>query len=391
MIKKISISGYKSIECLANFPLQRLNVLIGPNRGGKSNFLDFISLLGEAARGRLSKGLMEREGIGSVMWAGEEEIIPLQCELDIDFKSILDNQLKTIPSKSQKKKNVYSFELWRLSSAGYEIVEYFNDLKLREFSKINKVDFKIHDLEPIASELIVSQPLPIYQDNPFGLVGRFISKVSAYHYLDTSRLSRLRKPQIIETSLTEQDITLNENGDNLTNVYYHLFNDPENRDAKEEILTILQTIFQGFKEIIFPPIHGRGGIQLGWVEEHLRRPLYLSELSDGTIKFLCLLSILVNPHPPTVVCIDEPENSLHPEILNVLAELLVNASERMQIIVATHSPRLVTSCKPEDVVVVEPVNGASQFMRLKEKELEHWLRDFTLGELWEMGEIGGRM
>jgi predicted ATPase len=116
-------------------------------------------------------------------------------------------------------------------------------------------------------------------------------------------------------------------------------------------------------------------------------------MSDGTLTFLCLLAVLHDPEPPSLVCIDEPEVGLHPSLIYLLGDLLRDASERTQVIVATHSPRLISAMRAEDVVVVESIDGASHFKRFSSDELESlrsWLKDFSLGELWEQGEIGGR-
>jgi predicted ATPase len=115
-------------------------------------------------------------------------------------------------------------------------------------------------------------------------------------------------------------------------------------------------------------------------------------MSDGTLKFLCLLAVLLDPQPPPLVCIEEPELGLHPDALRVVADALVEASSKMQLVVTTHSEALVSalSSDPEAIVVVErDFDNSTQFRRLKKKQLEVWLKEYRLGELWRMGEIGG--
>ena len=124
----------------------------------------------------------------------------------------------------------------------------------------------------------------------------------------------------------------------------------------------------------------------------LSQPTPSNRLSDGTLKFLCLLAVLLNPQPPPLICIEEPELGLHPDALSLVAEALAEASERTQLIVTTHSPALVDafSGRPEAVVVCERVShGASELRRLSRKQLDIWLERYSLGELWRKGEIGG--
>lgn len=111
------------------------------------------------------------------------------------------------------------------------------------------------------------------------------------------------------------------------------------------------------------------------------------EISDGTVNFVRLAALILTARVPSVVCIDEPEIGLHPRLIRLLAEMLQAASKRTQFIVATHSPALVDKLKPEEVLVVEKVEGATQVRRLDAESLKHWLDEFTLGELWQTGQL----
>ena len=115
-----------------------------------------------------------------------------------------------------------------------------------------------------------------------------------------------------------------------------------------------------------------------------------NQLSDGTLRLLFIIAVLKNPNPPPLICIDEPELSMHPDWLHLLAELMQQASERTQLIVATHSPELISMLEPEEVLIVEKKDGESCFRRLERENLASWLKRYTLGELWTKGHIGGR-
>ena len=135
-------------------------------------------------------------------------------------------------------------------------------------------------------------------------------------------------------------------------------------------------------------------VEAGSVQVFLKEgnvPIPATRLSDGTLRYLCLLAILCNPRLPPLVCIEEPELGLHPDILPGLANLLREASERCQIIVTTHSDTLVDALTdtPESIVVCEKENGQTKLKRLDKGELSHWLEKYRLGELWTSGELGG--
>jgi predicted ATPase len=134
-----------------------------------------------------------------------------------------------------------------------------------------------------------------------------------------------------------------------------------------------------------------GTIQLYLHYSGLSSPVPATRLSDGTIRYLCLLAVLCHPDPPPLVCLEEPELGLHPDLLVRLAELLVDASQRMQLIVTTHSDVLVDGLTkvPEAVIVCEKQDGATQMSRRTGADLAAWLKDYGLGQLWRRGEIGG--
>ena len=120
-------------------------------------------------------------------------------------------------------------------------------------------------------------------------------------------------------------------------------------------------------------------------------PIPATRLSDGTIRFLALLATLLNPSPPPILCIEEPELGLHPDALLLIAELLVNAAERMQLVVTTHSDALVSALteQAESVLVCDRISGASSFRRVEAEKIQHFMERYRLGDLWRMGELGG--
>ena len=212
-------------------------------------------------------------------------------------------------------------------------------------------------------------------------LGRQYSAVKFFREWNLGRNTAPRKPQA--TDLTSD--FLRDDAANLALV----LNDLEHRsDLRRSLLERLKDA-DGSIEDFSTKVLG-GTIQLFLHYAGLGSPVPATRLSDGTIRYLCLLAVLCHPVPPPLVCLEEPELGLHPDLLPGLADLLVEASDRMQLIVTTHSDTLVDGLKtPEDVVICEKRQGATQMVRKTSAELGKWLKEYGLGQLWRRGDIGG--
>jgi predicted ATPase len=157
---------------------------------------------------------------------------------------------------------------------------------------------------------------------------------------------------------------------------------------KIALLESLAKLYEGIEDVHIVLEAGKAQLYL---QESGDRLISAARLSDGTLHYLCLLAILLHPEPPPLIALDEPELGLHPDVIPHVAELLIHASERTQLVVATHSRMLVDALSgdPSSVIVCEKVNGESRFERLEAKALALWLEQYSLGELWSMGELGG--
>ena len=179
---------------------------------------------------------------------------------------------------------------------------------------------------------------------------------------------------------------LSEDGANLALVLSEL----DRHNQLHRVNEHLSQLFDRFERV---SIHPRDGITQVYVHEKgMSTPISAAGLSDGTLRLLCLLAVLLDPTAPPLVCIEEPEIGLHPDAIRMIGELLVEASERMQLIVTTHSPALVDAltAKPESAIVCErDFDGFTQLRRLQKADLDEWLERYSLGELWRKGEIGG--
>jgi predicted ATPase len=187
-------------------------------------------------------------------------------------------------------------------------------------------------------------------------------------------------------SVGSQKDFLLDGGDNLALVLQNL----HFRGTLDRLMEYLRRFWDGAEDI---RVNLEGGVAQTYVKERgIRNPMSAWRLSDGTLKFLCLLAVLLHPEPPPLICIEEPELGLHPDAVAVVADALKEASEKCQVIVTTHSEALVGafSDEPEAVVVCERgPDGGTQFNRLQSSELDKWLEQYRLGDLWRMGEIGG--
>jgi predicted ATPase len=179
-------------------------------------------------------------------------------------------------------------------------------------------------------------------------------------------------------------------GSNLAAFLYRiLYEDPPSYERIRDVVRLAAPFFADFE--LRPNRLVSGLIQLEWRQKGSDYTFFASHLSDGTLRFICLATALLQPSPPAIMVFDEPELGLHPYALTLLANLLQQAAKRtsQQVIVSTQSAQLVNEFEPEDVIVVERTQGESVFQRLKSAKLSGWLEDYTLGELWQKNVFGG--
>lgn len=177
-------------------------------------------------------------------------------------------------------------------------------------------------------------------------------------------------------------------GEDLVPYLYYLRETNPNRF--EMVIDSLHAAFPDFESLSFPPV-AAGMMAITWKDRRFSRPIYMHELSEGTLRFLWMVALLHSPSLSTITMIDEPEVSLHPELLSLLAELMREAAMRTQLIVATHSDRFIRFLKPDEVVVMDVTEtGATTATWADTMDLTSWLADYSLDEIWSMGVLGGR-
>jgi predicted ATPase len=245
-----------------------------------------------------------------------------------------------------------------------------------------------HAVEAVEESLPEGETLLSFASGPFAanrFVAEFQEELSAWkihHDFQTHRKAPVRAPQV-----TRAESQVSSDGQNVVSVLHSLYTG--SRDFKREVNTAMQSAFgDDFEELVFPPAADQR-IQLRIRWRNLQREQSAGDLSDGTLRFLFLLAVLANPSPAPLIAIDEPETGLHPSMLPIVAEYARDASQRAQVILTTHSPELLDAFEgePPTTTVVESRNGQTELRVLSGDDLDYWLQQYTLGELYRSKEL----
>ena len=355
-MESIDIKGFKSIKEL-HLPLKPINILIGGNGSGKSNFLSFFELLQNIYRKNLQGYVALNGGVDKFLYNGSE--VTQEIEGKLTFPT---NTYSFILKKSENS-FVFSKEI-----LGYD-GSYTNDFEVSNFS----TETYLHSLG-----------IPRAQ-----YIKRYLEEVRKYHFHDTGKNSPFHKMSNIRTDY----LHLYSNGSNIAALLYKIKQDKEEGEESkvyQRILRTIQSVAPYFLDFILKP-NENDYIELLWCNKFSEQVYNSYNFSDGTLRFIALTVLLLQPKLPKTIIIDEPELGLHPFAIAKLSGLIKSASQRdCQIIVATQSVELINYFKHEDVITVDYKNGESIFERLNEKSLAIWLEDFSLGELWKGNFINGQ-
>jgi predicted ATPase len=360
------------------FELKSLNVLIGPNGSGKSNLIEAISLL-QAAPTNLLDPIRAGGGIAEWLWKGAEPpVAAIEAKVvfppgDLPLRHVLTltvvGQRAELLEESIDKEISYFYR----NGAVNPVLSMMKD---------GQRTGKILRAEDIGDKSVLSEYRDPDQYPELTYLGREYAQIKLFRDWQLGRNTPPRRPQQpdLPADFLEDDAA------NLALILNNLDRQPDLRDRFVEHLKEADESITDFKTIV-----SGGTIQLFLRYSGLKSLIPATRLSDGTIRWLCLLAVLCHPDPPPLVCLEEPELGLHPDLLAKLAELLIEASHRMQLIVTTHSDTLVDGLTkvPESVVICEKHNGSTTLTRRTGEELGVWLKDYGLGQLWRSGEIGG--
>jgi len=368
-LNKISIKGFKSIRELNAFELGNLNIVIGANGAGKSNFVQVFRMLIAMTRKNFTKFILEQGGADNFLFNGPK--ITPEIDIAFEFESF---------SSYSKGSNHYRFEVTPMADERFLISEE------RKYVTTNWRSYG----SPSEESRLYDERNEKSMNGDWNGVGRFvyqsISDWMVYHFHDTSSLAPMRRSEIIE-----DHHTLRGDAANIAPFLLNLKNNEFYNKNYTEIVDAIRFITPFFDDfrLDVQKLGEAEKTKLSWVQKGSDFPMQPYHLSDGSIRFICLATALLQPHPPSTIIIDEPELGLHPEAISILAELIQIASKRTQVIVATQSPALVDQFAIEDIIVVNREDGASTFKRLKEEDFSEWLKNYSVGELWTKNVIAG--
>ncbi len=376
--------------------LEPLNVLIGTNASGKSNLIEAVSLLAATPKDLLAP-IREGGGAAEWIWKGKRHA-RAELEATLDYPegvmalryrlwfTVANSRLEIVdeaiendrPSKPGATKPYFFYAFQN----GRPAINVRTKLEQKPGTEGGRTEraLKREDISPEQSILSQRKDTDLYPEITY--VGTQFDRIRFYREWNLGRYTAPRLPQRADLP---EDFLL-EDCSNLGLV----LNDLQNRsDTKRKLMEKLRLFYEGVEDVT-TKVQG-GTVQVLFHEKGLKTPVPATRLSDGTLRYLCLLLILCHPSPPPLVCIEEPELGLHPDVLPALADLFIEAATRAQFIVTTHSDSLISALSdvPEAVIVCERDEDGTTLKRLEPPKLAEWLNRYKLGELWRMGEIGG--
>jgi predicted ATPase len=355
-VKSLTITGYKSIRELRNFELRNLNVLIGANGAGKSNFINLFRMLAEMLEEQFQVYVQRQGGPDALLHFGRETTERLHAEFYFD-------------------RNGYKFDL--VPTADNRLIfeseiSWFGGVRYP--SSTSALLGRGHDEAKLKTAKDIYSPY----------VRGSVSKWRVYHFHDTGERARVKQRHALSDNLRLQIDAAN------LAAYLHMLH-AKHPAHYQSIVQTIQLVAPFFRDFVLRP--DAEFVELEWTQKG--KPdtvLKANMLSDGTLRFICLATLLLQPLQllPDTLLIDEPELGLHPYAIAVLADMFKQVAEDRQLIVSTQSVELINELEPEDVVVVDQQEDASTFRRFSQDELGGWLEEYAMGELWKRNILGGR-
>jgi len=360
----ITVKGFKSIAAIENLQLRAINVVVGPNGSGKSNFIGVFSFLNAIREGRLQAYVTKAGGAEKVLHFGSKTTKTL--EIHISFQDGTNQyKIELEPTDADEliphSETVYYWDKLRYPAGPYGE----GIISAGKEAGISSKD---------ASSRIA------------GYVQKHLDLWRLYHFHDTSSSSPMKK-----TARVDDNQYLRPDGSNLAAFLYYL--QEKHEKPYSLIRRTVQRVAPFFNDFKLKPQKlNQKNIQLEWLHKGSDAYYDASSLSDGTLRFIALATLFLQPdaYCPSVILVDEPELGLHPYAITILASLIKQAALKTQVIISTQSPFLLDHFQPEDVLVADRVDGGTQFIRLESSKLGAWLKDYSLGQLWEKNEFGGR-
>lgn len=363
-LERLSVKGFTSIRSLEDFPLADSNILIGANGSGKSNFLELFKFIRAFAK------------------------LPLPNLNHADVKSyVLDAGTATDLLYKGKDSAQHIDITLHFGEFGYRfsLVPTQDDLLRIESERIQDSSDgpwrSLHSEDGFTPALLEEkEKSKTYSEEA---IFESIKNWQIYHFHDTGRLSPPKRTQdVFDTSYLRFD------GSNIASYLLFLRNHPNFASSYRDIVSAVRLVAPFFEDFILKPFSD-DKVRLLWKQKGTDSPMKPQALSDGTLRFICLATVLLQPKHPDTILIDEPELGLHPYAITILAELMKARSKDTQLIIATQSAELISQFEPEDVIICDRKEGQSTFSRLQTEPLSTWLSSYSLGDLWKKQVLSG--
>ena len=361
-IDRIQITGFKSIRS-ADIELRPLNVLIGPNGVGKSNFIALFRLLNQLIERRLQVHVATSGLASGFLHFGPKHTPSMK--VDVTFSDARNGYICQLQAANDESLFFLGEEVWFHDKESYD----------RPYSQAlgsGHRETRLTNEQGQATTGIAKYVIAAMRN------------WRIYHFHDTSAEAKVKQAcEVHDNRVLKGDAS------NLPAFLYLLrTHSPAHYRNIVDAVRMVAPFFEDFT--LEPLALSPDKIRLEWREKGAETAFGPNALSDGTLRFICLATLLLQPTLPTTILLDEPELGLHPYAITLLAELLRGAATKTQVIASTQSTSLVNQFEPQDVVVVERDAGQSIFRRLDENSMQDWLEDYGLGDLWEKNLLGGR-
>jgi predicted ATPase len=359
----ITVKGFKSIASIEKLPLRSINVLIGPNGSGKSNFIGVFAFLHAIREGRLQDYVAKAGGADKILFFGSKETNEIY--LRISFKD---------------EENEYAIQLAPTSAdslyVAREAVYYWDKSRYPEAPYEERIPSRNGEAGISDSK---SKGIADWVRTRLG-------KWRLYHFHDTSSSSPMKKvADVADNRFLRSDAS------NLASFLYFLHERHE--ESYSLIRKAVQRVAPFFDDFILEPAQlNPDKIRLEWRHKRSDKYFDTSSLSDGTLRFIALVTLFLQPITlrPSIILVDEPELGLHPYAITMLGSLVKSAAQETQVVVSTQSALLLDQFEPEDVLVADRIEDSTHLRRLESEPLESWLEEYSLGQLWEKNQLGGR-
>jgi predicted ATPase len=372
LLKSITLEGFLSFGPEAvTIPLTPLNVLIGPNGSGKSNLVEALSVL-RAAPKDLSLPIRQGGGVRDWLWWREGYEGGPVARLEVLFSKGKVSAISKGPAVR------YRLVFWAMDDS-FMVLDERVESEMPEERSVKRRELQREDLDPTQSILSLGWDPEAYPE--FARLPDLLRRIVIYRNWQFGPDSPVRRSCRVDVRTD----TLSESLDNLPARLAVLVGRPT---VKSRLLELLRELAPGFDDLVVVPEEGT--FQLYLTEGNRRVPAH--RLSDGTLRYLCLLAVLFDPGPAPLVVIEEPELGLHPDVLPTLRDLMVEASERTQLIITTHSTQMVDAMTDyaDAVLVFEKKDERTVVSRLTQEEVDRWREYGGLGSLWMSGHLGGK-